>query len=384
MRIAIVGAGFVADYYLTTLANYPALNLAGAWDRDELRLREFCAYHCLPAFDTLDALLGDPTVETVVNLTSPDSHFRVSMAALDAGKHVYSEKPLAMSLADAERLVGAAAQKGLILAGAPANALSDAFRLTKDAVAQETIGRPRLVYAEMEDGPVFRENWRDWRSTSGARWPGRQEFEIGCTLEHAGYALTWLIGLFGPIGAVTGQSGTMFADKGEHIEREGMGPDFASACLEFEGGVIARLTCGLCAPRDRSLTIMGETGTLTVADLWDNRSAVRVDRTGETPSLPFRIMRKLESWRGRALPVMAPSGRTLRYPAGGQGRKLPAYPSRIDFSAGIQAIADCLVGHGKDRKMLAAEALHVTEAALALNSLAQHGGVYTMKNGLPR
>ena len=64
------------------------------------------------------------------------------------------------------------------------------------------IGTPRLAYAEMEDGPVFRDNWQEWRSRSGANWPGVHEFEIGCTLEHAGYAASWLVSLFGAVAHV--------------------------------------------------------------------------------------------------------------------------------------------------------------------------------------
>ena len=161
-----------------------------------------------------------------------------------------------------------------------------------------------------------------------------------------------------------------------------MAPDFSSACLEFDDGVIARLTCGMCAPRDRSLTIMGEEGTLTVADLWDNRSALRIEEPGAKPSLPFRVARRIEAKTGRALALMPPAGRKLRYPSNARRRSLPAFPSQIDFAAGLQAVKDCMDGNGKSAERLAGEALHVTEAALALNRLAEHGGCYDMTSDI--
>ena len=129
VAIAIVGTGFVADYYVTTLARHPQLSLAGAFDLNTGRLAQFCAFYNIKAYPDYNAVLADPTVAIIVNLTSPQAHFAVSKAAFEAGKHVYSEKPLAMHLADAEELVRLARSKGLTLVSAPANGLSDAYQL---------------------------------------------------------------------------------------------------------------------------------------------------------------------------------------------------------------------------------------------------------------
>ena len=382
MRFAIIGTGFVADYYMATLGNHPALDMAGAWDVDADRLARFCGHWDVPAFASQEALLADDDIETVAVLTRPESHFDIAMAVIAAGRNVYCEKPLAMALGQARSLVDAADGAGLALAGAPANALSDAFALAKSTLDGGRIGRPRLVYAEMEDGPVFRRNWRHWRSVSGAPWPGAHEFRTGCTIEHAGYALTWLIGLFGPVRRITGQSGTFFCDKGAGIAAHEMAPDFSCAMLAFDDGIMARLTTGLCAPRDRALTVMGEHGTLTVADLWDHRSAVHLERVGGRPAMAHRVVRRMEARLGRVLPLRLPAGGKLSYPAAPSRARLPAYPSRIDFCAGLAAVADCLDGRGTDRRRLAAEALHVTEAALALDRLSDHGGRYVMQSAL--
>ncbi|TCD15250.1 Gfo/Idh/MocA family protein [Oricola cellulosilytica] len=382
MHIALVGTGFVADYYMTTLANHRELSLAGVWDRDAEQLQRFVRFHSVPAYNSLDALLADDSVETVVNLTHPQSHFAVSVAALEAGKHVYSEKPLAMTLGEARELTARARKSGRIFASAPANHLSAAFQLTAATLSSGAIGSPRLVYAEMEDGAVFRENWQSWRSKSGASWPGAHEFEIGCTLEHAGYCLSWLIALFGGISRIIGYSGVMFADKGVPLAKEAMGADFSTAVLEFENGVVARLTNGLAAPRDRSLTVMGDAGTLTVEDLWNDRSAVRIDKAGDVPSLPSRLLRRIERAAGSRLPLQLNSGHALRYGPNVRRKRLPAYPSRIDFAAGLKAVSDCAAGSGKGRNRLSNEALHLTEAALALDRLGEQDGRYEMTTSL--
>ena len=365
VTIAIVGAGFVADYYMTTLAGHPELALAGAFDTDARRLTAFCAFHKVRSYPDFASTLADKSVSIIVNLTTPHAHYAVSHSALEAGKHVYSEKPLAMDLGEAETLVALAQSKGLVLASAPANGLSDANMLVSDKLKSGTIGTPRLVYAEMEDGPVFREKWQTWKSRSGAAWPGAHEFEIGCTLEHAGYALSWLVGLFGPVETVTSFSALTFPDKGESAHGHSLGADFSVGCLQFRSGVVARLTSGLAAPRDRSLTILGDRGSITVRDLWDNRSTVHLEEAGGSRPLLQKIIRRAEGKLGKALPFKLVPGRKLSYPAAA-ARNLPSYPSQIDFMAGVAVQADMISGK-RPAFYSGAVSLHITELALALN-----------------
>ena len=363
-RIALIGTGFVADYYARTLANHAGLVVAGAFDTDKARLETFCRFHGYGTYASLEAALSDDTVDIVVNLTPPDSHFEINRRALEAGRHVYCEKPLAMEPGQAAELAELASVKGLLLSGAPANALSDAQALTAQLIAEGRIGTPRLAYAEMEDGAVFRDNWREWRSVSGARWPGVHEFEIGCTLEHAGYALSWLIALFGRARAVQTFSALTFPEKGPGTEGLELAPDFSVGCIEFASGPVARLTCGLAAPRDRSLTIVGDAGTIIVRDLWDHRSPVHLMRFGEKEPFLIRLVKLYERKTGRHLPGKLFGGRVVPYPAT-SSRTLPAYPSQIDFAAGIAGLAAAIEGGGQPR-LTAERAVHLTELALAL------------------
>lgn len=365
--IAFIGTGFVADYYMTTLANHPQLRLAGVWDADPDRLKQFCNYWNVRSYASEAESLSDPAVTIVVNLTTPESHHAVNRAALLAGKHVYCEKPLAMTVDQARELVSLAAERGLVLAGAPANALSDACGHCAEILRSCVIGTPRLAYAEMEDGPVFRDKWQEWRSRSGAKWPAVHEFEIGCTLEHAGYATSWLLSLFGPVSNVAAFSALTFPDKGPGTESLALGPDFSVGCLTFQSGLVARLTSGLAAPRDRSLTIVGDKGTIVVRDLWDNRSPVHVELAGGKRPLLHRLIERIEWQFQRKFPFRLTAGKPVAYPQAAEKNSLPAYPSQIDFVRGIAAQADAI--KAGTRPLFSGEtALHLTDIVLALNA----------------
>ncbi|MFC7067195.1 Gfo/Idh/MocA family protein [Brucella rhizosphaerae] len=376
MNIAIIGTGFVADYYMTTLRNYPQLRLLGVFDRSAERLKVFAAHYSVRAYESYEAVLADSDVQIVLNLTTPESHYAISRAALEAGKHVYSEKPLAMDFNDAKALVDFAATNGLTLAAAPANGLSDAQKLVSSAMSE--IGTPRLVYAEMEDGPVFRDKWATWRSQSGAPWPGLHEFEIGCTLEHAGYALSWLVSLFGPVESVTAFSSITFQNKGPGTEHLHMAPDFSVGCLRFRSGLVARLTSGLAMPKDRSLTIVADKGSITVDDLWDNRSAVRLESTERKRSVMSRVFGRLEAKLGKTLAWKPAVGSKLSYPKS-DAVSLPSFPSQIDFMRGVADQARAIETRAT-AFFSGAVALHITEVALALNNAGENAAPYKVQS----
>lgn len=363
--IALLGCGFVADFYMLTLPNHPELMVSGVFDIDRARLTRFSSHYNVRAYDSLDALLADPEVVLVVNLTPPDSHFATSQRALMAGKHVYSEKPLAMSVSDGAALVALAAANGLSLSGAPCSLLGDTAKAMRAALRRGDIGAPRLAYAAMEDGMVFRDGWQDWRSLSGAPWPGAHEFEVGCTLEHAGYYLTWLCGFFGPVRRMTSFAATCFPDKG--TGEAAMANDLTVACMEHDSGVISRLTCGLVAARDRSLTITGDTGTLSIDDGWNTRSPVRLrrERWHMAHGRLDRILNGLELRLQRWLPGQVHLRRRLRL--AGKDYPRPAFPSRMDFMGGPAEQATAL-RERRPGRLPADFVLHITELALAIQN----------------
>ena len=192
MKIAIVGCGYVGDHYLETLSNHPHLDLLGVSDLIHSRAQVLADYYGTKTYPSLEALLADKEVELVVNLTDPDSHYQVSKASLLAGKHVYSEKPLSVNFSEAKELVALATEKGLLLSSAPCSVLSETAQTLWKAVRDGAVGQVRLIYAELDDNPIYLMHPEGWANERGVPWPYLNEYQVGCTLEHAGYYLTWL------------------------------------------------------------------------------------------------------------------------------------------------------------------------------------------------
>jgi predicted dehydrogenase len=290
MRIGFVGCGYTADMYIQSLKKYPHLELVAVTDRNQKRALEFGAYYSVKTCPTVEALLADPNIEMIVNITNPRSHFDVSKACLEAGKHVYSEKPLTMTFSQAQELVELANRKGLYLSSAPCGILGETAQTLWKALRNNEIGTVRVVYAEFDDGPVHLQDPHIWRSPSGAPFPYRDEFEVGYTLEHAGYYLTWCTAFFGPAKTITAFSACLWPDK-QVVAEEPLYvtiPDFSVACITFESGVVVRLTCSLVAPHNHSMQIVGDKGVLTVEECLNYSAPVYLDKYS---SLRFRAKR---------------------------------------------------------------------------------------------
>src|SRR5665647_2396652 len=290
MRIGFVGCGYTADMYIQGLKKYPHLELVAVTDRNQSRASEFSAFYSVKTCPTVEALLADPNIEMIVNITNPRSHFEVSKACLEAGKHVYTEKPLTMTFLQAKALVELANRKGLYLSSAPCGILGETAQTLWKALRNNEIGTVRVVYAEFDDGPVHLQDPHIWRSPSGAHFPYRDEFEVGYTLEHAGYHLTWVTAFFGPAKTVTAFSACLWPDK-EVVAEESLNvttPDFSVACITFESGVVVRLTCSILAPNNHGMRIVGDKGVLTVEECLNYSAPVYLDKYS---SLRFRVER---------------------------------------------------------------------------------------------
>jgi predicted dehydrogenase len=229
MNLAIVGCGFVADYYLATLSLHPELRVLGVMDRVAERAERLSGFYGVPKYQTLADLLDDSRVEAVLNLTNPGNHYEVSRPALLAGKHVYSEKPLAMGIDQAKELVELAESRGLLIVSAPCSLLGETAQTLWKVLRDQALGTVRVVYAELDDGMVSRMPYRKWKSVSGVPWPYKDEFEVGCTLEHAAYYLSWLAAWFGPAVTVTSFASTRIPDKLPDDKLDVDSPDFSVA-----------------------------------------------------------------------------------------------------------------------------------------------------------
>lgn len=348
-RIAIVGAGFVADFYAGSIATFPELRIVGVYDRDPQRLLAFCSHWGLRAAPSLEALLGDgpDRPDLVLNLTNPSSHFEISLACLQAGHHVYSEKPLADSMDHALALHALADRKGLLLASAPCSVLGRAAQTVALALRRNEIGKVRLVYAELDDDFVPQAPYRKWRSSSGAPWPYRDEFRVGCTLEHAGYYLSWLIAMFGSVAKVVAASAELVPEK--LGDGEPTAPDFSCATLFFRNGVVARLTCSIVAPHNHSLRIIGDEGVLEVDQSWDNAAAVRVRRR-------YVIRRRL---------VNSPIARRIKIRGATHPDAVRFGATAMNFALGPKEVLASL-DEGRPCRLSSDFGLHLNEVSLAI------------------
>ena len=350
-RVALVGTGFVADLYMgSARAAHPDIAVAYAWDRDAARLAAFCAHWGVEAAASLDDLLGRLTDrDLVLNLTNPHSHAEVSTACLEAGRHVYSEKPLAMDMDDARALHALAAARGLRLASAPCSLLGESAQTLWHAVRSGRVGRALLAYAELDDGFVSQAPYPAWTSASGAPWPAGDEFRVGCTVEHAGYALTWLMAMWGPVARVVAA--------GAELDRTKLGggpaggsPDYTSATLFFEGGQVARLTCSILAPHDHAILVVGEAGTLSVGEAWDNDAPVRL-----------RTRRRV---RRRLVEGLWPRRLRLRGPTHPKVGRTGA--ATMNFMLGPAELLEA-IAQARPARLSADLALHLNEVTLAIH-----------------
>ncbi|MCV6586986.1 MAG: Gfo/Idh/MocA family oxidoreductase [Marinibacterium sp.] len=362
--IALIGTGYVADLYQATFRNWDdSLDLRGVYDRDADRLATFAEHYGVTRYDTPEALINDPDVEIVVNLTNPDQHYEVSRRCLEAGKHVYSEKPLALELDQAEELVQMACERGLHIVSAPSSVLGEAAQTLWNALRKGSLGAPRLVYAEMDDGLVHRIGYQNWKTASGARWPAEDEFRTGCTLEHAGYALTWLVALFGPVRRVVTVAHCLIEDKGPQTPMNYQTPDYTCACLDFDNGVTARLTNSIIAPHDHHFRVFCENGTYSVEETWDFSSPVRAIPVADT-----RLKRQLHKLFGIDLGKRLKPLRRRKLVSARRG-----YP--MDFALGVAEMADAIRA-GQKPRLCGAFSLHITEVSLAIQHPERFGTEY--------
>jgi len=362
--VALVGCGFVADLYMRSLALHPGVTVVAAHDRDAARQAAFCAHWGVQAEHGLDALLARLAPgDVLVNLTNPDAHFEINRTCLEAGHHVYSEKPLAMELPQAQALHELAAARGLLLVSAPCSVLGEAAQVLVSAVRRGVAGTPRLVYAELDDGFIPAAPYTHWRSESGAPWPHADEFAVGCTLEHAGYYLSWLIAMFGRVERVVAASAEVIPDKPGSTGT----PDFSVAALFFEDGPVARLTCSIAAPHDHRIRVIGDDGVLQVREAWNNAAPVRFHRR-------FAVRRRL---------MEHPLGRRLR-PRGASHSKVGRWgAAAMNFALGpVEMLA--ALSEGRACRLTNDMALHLTEVTLAIQNASDHGGARVMQSTCER
>jgi predicted dehydrogenase len=264
LRVGVVGCGIIGSRYVQDSPAFDNWRPVACADLDTALAAAFAEEHGLRQL-SVDDLIADPEVELVLNLTPPRAHSALVGAALAAGKHAYTEKPLGATAEEARALVAEAARRGLRLGCAPDTFLGSAYETGRRLVEEGAIGRPLGAAATMLTGGP--EAWH----------PNAEMFYRaggGPLLDIAPYYLTAIVSLLGPIAAVAGFAETPTPERtlgagprsGETIEVEV--PTHSATALRLESGALATVTVSFEASGQyvSGLVVYGSEGSLVLPD----------------------------------------------------------------------------------------------------------------------
>lgn len=334
IRVAIVGCGNIATRYAERILTYSQCELAGFSDLDPARAQELGRRFGRPAYASLTEVLADPAVDLVVNLTIHHAHYDVVKQCLLAGKHVHSEKPLALSYRDAKELVELAAARGLRLSCAPITYMGEAQQTAWRLLRQGKAGQVRLAYAEINHGRI--EAWH----------PNPEPFyAVGVLWDVGVYPLTLLTTMFGPVRKVTAAGKVVYPDR---VTKEGRAfsittPDFVVAVLEFAEGLTARFTANFYVRGGKqggSLEFTGDLGSVYLGDFQQFHAPVEFAPYGGTytPVPPLR----------------------------------PAFEG-VEFARAVEEMAAAMLA-GRPQPSTGAQAAHIVEILEAIDTSMRQGG----------
>lgn len=342
LRVAVVGCGNISGAYGETMSAYPSVRIAGATDVDRALSAAFVARFGGVDYPTLDDVLGDPAVDAIVNLTVPAVHAEVTTAALEAGKHVHSEKPLAGDYASARTLVDLANDRGVRLSCSPITFLGEAQETAWRLVDAGAIGTVRVAYAEV--------NWSRIES-----WHPRPEpfYRIGPFADVGVYPLTILTAMFGPARRVTAFGTVVYPDRvttaGEPFSPGA--PDFGVAVVELKNGPVVRLTANFYVghhSKQSGIELHGDTGSLFLSSWQEFDAAV-----------------ELASFEGAYEPVAVAN----------------AFPG-TDWGRALGELSDAIVS-GRPHRATGAHAAHIVEILDAIERSADERRAVEVTSSFP-
>ena len=263
-HIGVVGCGNISKAYLSCLADFPTVRVKAVTDiREKVARKQAEAYEV--DYKSMDDLLGDPEIDVVLNLTIPSAHVEVGLQALEAGKHVYSEKPLALDVEEGNKLVKRAEELGLRVGCAPDTFLGAGQQTSRHVVESGQIG-------DVLSGTIF------MLQAGPERWHPNPAFFYqyggGPMMDMGPYYITTLVNLLGPVNAVTGHTKRGFEErvcgageyKGMRIPVEI--PTHYTGVIEFASGAVitATLSFDVQAHQHRPIELYGSEGSLLVPD----------------------------------------------------------------------------------------------------------------------
>jgi predicted dehydrogenase len=266
MRIGLIGCGNISDIYLLNARLFRDIEFVACADINDEAAKRQASRYAISAMSPKD-LLASSEVDIVLNLTIPEAHAEISQAALEAGKHVYGEKPLATNLADGVKLADTARARGLHVGCAPDTVLGASIQEARRLIDAGAIGRPLLGVAS-----ILGHGMEHWHPNPGFffRPGGGPVFDMGP------YYLTTLVTLLGPVASIVALGQIGFKERvisapnspllGQSIKVETL--TSAQALLQFESG--AQIT--FLASWDvwnsgvPPIELYGESGSMRVPD----------------------------------------------------------------------------------------------------------------------
>ena len=279
LRVGIIGCGNISATYLKAARLFERLQVVAVADLDAGRAAGRAAEFEVRA-EPVGDLLADPEVEAIINLTVPNVHAQVSLQILEAGKHVYSEKPLATRREDGKAVLERAEERGLRVGCAPDTFLGGGLQTARKLIDDGEIGRPLAATAFMMSSGV--EMWHP--DPAFFYRPG-----AGPLFDMGPYYLTSLITFLGPVARVTGQAAISYDERkitskplaGQTIRVET--PTHITALLEFRSGAVATLITSFDVQASQlpRMEVYGSEGTLVVPDPNTFGGPVKLRRTGE-------------------------------------------------------------------------------------------------------
>lgn len=342
LNVAIVGCGNISQKYAKTIvAHADKLKLVGATDIRQEAADKLVAEFGGKAYASLDELLADPQVDVVVNLTIHQAHTEVITKALNAGKHVHSEKPLTLNVGEAMELVALAERKKLRLSSAPITFMGEAQQTAWKLIREGKLGEIRVVYAEM--------NWNRIE-----RWHPAPEgfYEAGALADVGVYPLTVLTTILGPakrvsaFGKVVKPERTTAQDRTFTIAST---PDWICANIEFASGAVCRLTSSFYVgpTKQHGIEFHGDLGSMWL----------------QSPH-NFEVKVEFCPWDSKEWVVVPP----IREPYIG-----------VDWARGLTEMYDA-IRDNRPQRATGAQAAHVVEIIFGAYKAAQTGHAVDLKS----
>src|ERR1043165_2208915 len=204
IRIGLIGCGAIRGAYLTHARAFPILQFTACSDIDLQKAKAKALEFQIPRVLTVDELLRDPHVDIILNLSIPKAHAEISLRALEAGKHVYCEKPLGISMAEGQAILAAAKSRNLRVGCAPDTFMGAGLQTARQLLDEGAIGRPVAFTAFMMC--PGHEHWH----------PNPQFFYEnggGPMFDMGPYYLTALLNFFGPVTRITSAASIAIPDR---------------------------------------------------------------------------------------------------------------------------------------------------------------------------